>query len=142
MATVCEPCLERTHRAVPATHFVNRTAMCDACFGDEPESQAPGRVPLVLNNKSLAEIANEEFGEAKPKQDGSIMSKLCKCGCGKQASAGRDYAWGHKTKNGVMPTPAPKALSTNGGKFAAVIAELTAERDKLNAAIETLERLS
>lgn len=27
------------------------------------------------------------------------MTKFCKCGCGKETVKGRDYCWGHKTKN-------------------------------------------
>lgn len=76
----------------------------------------------------------------KNKVEENPVSKLCKCGCGKEASEGRDYAWGHKPKK----ISAARAVSDNGassGRFSAAVAQLRAERDKLDEAIRVLESL-
>ena len=70
--TICEPCLERTRKAIPATHFAGKTPMCKDCFRGVDPSE--GKVPVGVSWRFVVEAcAKLKFNETYRLQDKELQ---------------------------------------------------------------------
>lgn len=123
-----------------AFYVVNKVPMCSDCK-EGREIPKPVVDPLQKVTPAVEEPFPVKNIQVKPVEVTTVAK--CKCGCGEDALAGREYKWGHKTKGKKKAKPASRAraAAANGSprKYAAAIADLTAKRDQLTVLIQALE---
>jgi hypothetical protein len=129
MGAICRDCADH-QQEIPAVTMVGKTPVCREHWRSR---MGIPKVPSALNDLSLPKPAPVFVAPAKEVKQ---MVKLCACGCGIETTAGREYKWGHKPKNGktragggdTSATPKrgrkPKVDASTNGHFAVTLSIL------------------